>query len=135
MRRRPRPRTEHLPPVYYQVQADYDLIRLAVQNLVVNAIKYTPADGTVTVQVSVDEQRGRITLEVRDTGIGIAAEELGRVFDKFYRVRANQKMASGTGLGLPLVRHIIETILNGTLSATSVVGEGSTFSFELPLVE
>ncbi|MDY6913930.1 MAG: ATP-binding protein [Planctomycetota bacterium] len=125
---------ERLAPVYYQVEADHDMIYQAVLNLLSNAIKYTPDDGTVTVSVTVDEHRGMAVCEVTDTGMGIPAEELPHIFDKFYRVRANNKIAKGTGLGLTLVKHIVETVHDGKLSVTSEAGKGSTFSFEMPVL-
>lgn len=125
---------EDLPPVYYQVEADYDLICQAVLNLVSNAVKYTPEEGLVRIAVMVDEQRNVVTTEVSDTGVGIPAEDLGRVFDKFYRVRTSSTVAPGTGLGLPLAKFIIESIHNGSISVISEPGVGSTFSFELPLI-
>jgi len=125
---------EQLAPVYYQVEADRDMIYQAVMNLVSNAIKYTPEGGKVTVWVRVDERRGVAVCDVADTGMGIPADDLPRIFDKFYRVRANRKLAKGTGLGLTLVKHIIETAHDGKLSVTSEEGKGSTFSFELPVL-
>jgi two-component system phosphate regulon sensor histidine kinase PhoR len=122
-----------LAPVYYQVEADRDMISQAVMNLVSNAIKYTPPSGAITVSVGVDEQRGVSFCEVADTGAGISAEELPHIFDKFYRVKANDKMAKGTGLGLTLVKHIVETVHDGELTVTSEEGRGSTFRFELPV--
>ncbi|MEI7835936.1 MAG: ATP-binding protein [Planctomycetota bacterium] len=126
---------EKLAPVYYQVEADSDMIYQVVMNLVSNAIKYTSEGGTVTVTVGADERRGMGFCEVSDSGLGIPADDLPRVFDKFYRVQANNKMAKGTGLGLTLVKHIVESVHGGTLSVTSEVGKGSTFRFELPLVK
>ena len=126
---------EQLVPVFCQVEADRDMIYQAVMNLVSNAIKYTPEDGTVTVSVGVDERRGVTVFQVSDTGTGISPEELPHIFDKFYRVRANRKMGKGTGLGLTLVKHIIETVHDGKLSVTSEEGKGSTFSFELPVLQ
>jgi len=105
-----------------------------VLNLVSNAIKYTPEDGTITVGLTVDERRGMVVCDVSDTGKGIPAGDLPHVFDKFYRVSANRKMAKGTGLGLTLVKHIIETAHDGKLSVISEAGKGSTFSFELPVL-
>jgi len=126
---------DRLMPVCHQVEADKDMIHQAVLNLVSNAIKYTPEGGTVTVAASVDERRGMAVLEVSDTGVGISAEDLPHVFDKFYRVQGHAKMAKGTGLGLTLVKHIIETVHDGKLSVTSETGKGSTFSFEMPVLE
>ncbi len=126
--------SEHLAPVYFQVNADYDLICQAVQNLMVNAIKYTPAGGNITVDVAADERRGVLSVEVSDTGVGIPADELSKIFEKFYRGRSHRAMATGSGLGLPLVQYIVETIHGGKMSVTSEADKGSTFSFELPLV-
>jgi two-component system, OmpR family, phosphate regulon sensor histidine kinase PhoR len=125
---------ENLPPVYFQVEADRDMIYQAVMNLVSNSIKYTPEGGCVTIRVHSDEQRKVAVCEVSDTGLGIPPEDLPRIFDKFYRVQANAKAAKGTGLGLALVKHIIETAHNGKLTVTSEVGKGSVFAFELPLL-
>ena len=126
--------TESLAPVYYQVEADHDMIYQATLNLISNAVKYTPEDGTVGISVNVDERRKVAIFEVSDTGAGIPAEDLPRVFDKFYRVRSSEKLAKGTGLGLTLVKHIIEKVHDGKLSVTSEEGKGSTFAFELPII-
>jgi len=125
---------ERLAPVYHQVKADRDMIHQAVLNLLSNAIKYTPDGGTVTVSVMSDERRGMAICEFSDTGLGISQEDLPRIFDKFYRVKSTSKMAKGTGLGLTLVKHIIETVHDGKLSVVSEPGKGSKFSFELPLL-
>jgi two-component system phosphate regulon sensor histidine kinase PhoR len=125
---------EQLSPVYYQIEADQDMIYLVVLNLVSNAVKYTPDGGTVTVKTAVDEARQMAICEVADTGAGIPAADLPHVFDKFYRVRENNKAAKGTGLGLALVKQIIETMHDGNVSVVSEQGTGSTFSFELPVL-
>ena len=125
--------TEMLAPVYHQVEADRDMVYQAVLNLISNAIKYTPQGRSVRVSVSVDERRQVAVCQVSDTGVGIPADELPHVFDKFYRVRANNKESKGTGLGLTLTKHIIETVHDGKLFVTSEPGNGSTFTFELPV--
>ncbi len=125
---------ERLAPVYYQVEADRDMIYQAVMNLVSNAIKYTPNDGKITVSLAVNEDRGVAVCKVADTGVGIPADDLPHVFEKFYRVSANNKMAKGTGLGLTLAKHIVETIHSGKMWVDSEAGKGSTFSFELPII-
>jgi len=124
-----------LAPVFYQVEADQDMIYQAAMNLVSNAIKYTPEGGRIIVDVSVDERRGVATCAVSDTGAGIPAADLPHIFEKFYRVNANKKLAKGTGLGLTLVKHIVESVHTGELSVTSAEGEGSTFAFELPILK
>ena len=125
---------DQLAPMYHQVEADRDMIYQALLNLVANALKYTPNDGRVAVSVSADERRGVVVCEVSDTGMGIPSEDLPHIFDKFFRVLANKGMAKGTGLGLALVKHIVETVHDGKLSVISEAGKGSTFGFELPIL-
>ncbi len=121
------------PIVYDQVLIDKDMICQVIVNLLSNAVKYTPAGGRVTIGTEVNEASGFVRVSVTDTGVGIAADEVDRVFDKFYRVAANNKQAKGTGLGLNLVRQIVEKVHGGRVFVTSQVGVGSTFGFELPL--
>lgn len=120
--------------VFDQVNADKDMISQVVINLLSNAVKYTPNEGKVTVNSEVDESEQVVRVTITDTGIGIPAEELPRVFDKFYRVKANDKCAKGTGLGLSLVKQIVEKVHQGRVFVTSEVGKGSSFGFELPLM-
>jgi two-component system, OmpR family, phosphate regulon sensor histidine kinase PhoR len=126
---------EQLTPVYYQTVADHDMLYQAVLNLLSNCVKYTPEGGTITVQTLVDESKKSVITKIIDTGVGIPPKDLPFVFDKFYRVEANNRMAKGTGLGLPLVKHIIETVHHGKIFLTSEVGKGSTFGFELEMSE
>jgi signal transduction histidine kinase len=101
-----------------------------VVNLLDNAIKYTPVRGTVTV--SVHGQPNHARLEVRDTGIGIAPEAQGHVFERFFRareVRAGE--VEGTGLGLAIVHSIIEAH-QGSISVTSTKGQGAALIVRLP---
>jgi len=116
------------------VSGDVDRLQQVITNLVSNAIKYTPEGGRVSVSVSADEQKGVTVCSVCDTGMGIPSEDLSHIFDKFFRVRANNKMAKGTGLGLTLVKHIVETVHDGKLTVASEEGHGSTFSFEIPIM-
>ncbi len=119
--------------VYDSVWVDKDMISQVIINLLSNAVKYTPAGGQVTVGMEVDETARLARVTVTDTGAGIPAEEIGHLFEKFYRVSANNKLAKGTGLGLNLVKQIVERVHNGRVFVTSQVGVGSTFGFELPL--
>ncbi|MDD5134193.1 MAG: ATP-binding protein [Phycisphaerae bacterium] len=119
--------------VFDQVVADKDMISQVVINLLSNAVKYTPNGGKVTVNSEVDESEGVARVTVTDTGVGIPSDDLLKVFDKFYRVKANNKCAKGTGLGLNLVKQIIEKVHNGRVFVASEIGKGSSFGFELPL--
>jgi two-component system phosphate regulon sensor histidine kinase PhoR len=124
---------EELTPVVHQVLADRDMISQAVLNLVSNAVKYTPAGGRVAVRMSVNEESRCVQVAISDSGAGIPEQDLPRLFEKFFRVEANQHMAKGTGLGLHLVKHLVETVHGGTVSVASQVGKGSTFTITLPL--
>jgi two-component system phosphate regulon sensor histidine kinase PhoR len=121
------------PIVYDQVYADKDMISQVVVNLLSNAVKYTPSGGSVKIEIDVDDVASLARVSVTDTGVGIPEDELEHVFDKFYRVGANKAQAKGTGLGLNLVKQIIETVHNGHVFVKSQVGLGSTFGFEIPL--
>jgi two-component system phosphate regulon sensor histidine kinase PhoR len=125
--------TSQTPIIHDQVMADKDMISQVIVNLLSNAVKYTPAGGAVTVETQVDETDCLARVTVKDTGVGIPPDEVDHVFDKFYRVAANKKQAKGTGLGLNLVKQIIEKVHAGRVFVTSQVGVGSTFGFELPL--
>jgi two-component system phosphate regulon sensor histidine kinase PhoR len=125
--------TEHDSPLYYQIYADKDMIYQALLNLVGNAIKYTPDGGTVDVGTEVDDHSHMVTVSVADSGVGIPADALPHLFEKFYRVADHKKIAKGTGLGLNLVKHIVETVHSGKVAATSIEGQGSTFTMSLPI--
>ncbi len=111
------------------VLADAARVQQAVVNLVHNAIKFTPAGGQVVVGAEPDEKAVRFW--VRDSGIGIPAEELTRIFERFYKVD-RARSSSGTGLGLAIARHMVEAH-GGKIWAVSEPGQGSTFFFTLPL--
>jgi len=119
--------------VFDQVYGDRDMISQVIVNLLSNAVKYTPSGGSVKIGTEVDETAQIARVTVTDTGVGIPAGEVDHVFDKFYRVGANKKCAKGTGLGLNLVKQMVEKVHSGRVFVTSEVGVGSTFGFELPL--
>jgi two-component system phosphate regulon sensor histidine kinase PhoR len=124
---------EEITPVFYQTEADRDMLYQAVLNLLSNAVKYTPEGGTITIATVVDESSKKVITRICDTGVGIPPKDLPFVFDKFYRAEANNRMAKGTGLGLSLVKHIVETVHKGRIFVESQVGKGSCFGFELDL--
>jgi two-component system phosphate regulon sensor histidine kinase PhoR len=105
------------------------LLQAAI-NLLSNAIKYTPSGGKVALRSRIADSA--VQFEVEDTGVGLSPEDCQRVFEKFYRVKKDQQMASGTGLGLPLAKHIVEDVHGGRMSVTSIVDSGSTFRVTLP---
>jgi signal transduction histidine kinase len=117
-----------LPPV----RLDPERMRQVIGNLVSNALRHTPAGGVVSLEA---ERNGAadIVLRVRDTGSGIAAEDLPHIFDRFYRgdsARADRRGASG--LGLAIARSLVE-MHGGTIHVQSAPGAGATFSIQLPL--
>lgn len=124
-----------LLPALYQVTADHELLYQVILNLLSNAVKYTPEGGSVVVRTEVDEGRGMLVMKVIDNGAGIPAKDLPNLFKKFYRVERNSRMAKGTGLGLPLVKRVIEQDHGGRVFVESEEGKGSTFGFELPLLQ
>ncbi len=121
------------PIIFDQVYVDHDMMAQVIVNLLSNAVKYTPNGGKVSIETEVDEIAKAVRAKVSDTGVGIPQDEIEHVFDKFYRVKANNKQAKGTGLGLNLVKQIVEKVHEGRVFVTSTVGQGSTFGFELPL--
>jgi two-component system phosphate regulon sensor histidine kinase PhoR len=125
--------TGQKPIVFDRVYADKDMISQVIVNLLSNAVKYTPSGGSVRIETEVNEAASVARVTVTDTGVGIPEDEIVHIFDKFYRVGANNKQAEGTGLGLNLVKQIVEKIHDGRVFVTSRVGVGSTFGFELPL--
>lgn len=115
------------------VQGDVVRLEQVVQNLIGNAVKYSPRGTTIRVRASRDE--GFARLSVADEGIGIPSEELPRLFERFYRVeRPETRSVSGVGVGLFVVRELVR-LHGGTVEVQSTVGAGSTFTVSLPLVE
>ncbi len=110
--------------------ADKEKIRGVIQNLLENAVKYTPDNGSITIQVY--EEHNNVNVSVRDTGIGIPKDQQAYIFSKFYRARnASKEVANGSGLGLFIVKSIIEKH-GGTVGFESEEGKGSVFTFSLP---
>jgi signal transduction histidine kinase len=120
-----------LPKETVPVIADPDALGLAVSNLLSNAIKYTPEGGAVTLGVKPPDG-GRVKVYVADTGIGIDAAERQKLTSAFYRAPGGKRVAKGFGLGLYIVREILEAH-GSALELDSAVGKGSTFAFRLPV--
>lgn len=120
-----------VPPDLPEVQADKERAIQVLTNLVTNAVRYTPAPGQIAVRVAAGD--GMVRFEVSDSGIGIAPEDVPRVFERFYRADKSRARASGgAGVGLTIARALAET-MGGRISAQSPgPGQGSTFTFELP---
>ena len=115
-------------PLY--MMGDADRLYRSISNLIHNAIQYTPADGVVTIRLESSERNAIITIQ--DTGIGIAAEDLPHIFDRFYRVQADRsRNTGGTGLGLAIVLAIIQTY-HGSIKVDSQLDLGSKFIVTLP---
>lgn len=115
-----------------QVRGDSAQLREAVANLISNAIKYTPREGSITVRL--DQEDDHTVFKVEDTGYGIPQEQQHNLFQPFYRAHSKETTdIEGTGLGLYLIKNIVERY-KGTIIFTSVYGEGSTFGFRLPVV-
>lgn len=116
-------------PVF--IRGDREGVRTIVDNLVRNALTYTPAGGSVTVRVARREED--VVLEVEDTGVGIAREHQQRIFERFFRVdRARSREVGGTGLGLSIVKHLVE-LCGGTVEVESELGRGSLFRVRWPV--
>jgi PAS domain S-box-containing protein len=122
-----------LPPSLPPVRADADRLVQALSNLVSNAIKYSPDGGPVRIRTELQPEQQRLVVRVQDWGLGIPASAIGNLFSKFFRVhRPGHEGIGGTGLGLAIVSEIIKAH-GGDLWVDSVEGEGSTFSFALPV--
>ncbi|MCZ7644981.1 MAG: cell wall metabolism sensor histidine kinase WalK [Planctomycetota bacterium] len=115
------------------VKGDYEVLRQAIDNLLDNAIKYTPPGGQIWLRLKQEDRHALV--EVQDTGIGIDPVHQKRIFERFYRVdKARSRELGGTGLGLSIVKHIA-LALGGRVSLESFPGRGSTFRIHLPLAQ
>ncbi|WP_305044479.1 sensor histidine kinase [Geoalkalibacter sp.] len=112
------------------VLADEDRLAQIMDNLISNAVKYSPPQGRITISAAVEEHLLRIS--VQDQGVGLAQDNLERIFDKFFRADTRETAPAGSGLGLYIVRALVEA-LGGQISASSQPGQGATLSFTLPL--
>jgi signal transduction histidine kinase len=121
---------EEIPQTLSPILSDANQLPRVFDNLLSNAIKFSPGGGTITVRIH--ERDDQVNVYISDTGIGIPADELDRLFARFYRGgRPDEKHVTGTGLGLSIVKAIVEAH-GGQVAVQSRQGYGSTFSFSLP---
>jgi signal transduction histidine kinase/DNA-binding response OmpR family regulator len=124
---------EHAPEEVLELVGDADRLQQVIWNLVSNAVKFTPSEGSVTVRV--ERRESAIQIVVRDTGSGIPREHLPFIFERFRQVDSSTtRQYGGLGLGLAIVRHLVE-LHGGSVTAESAgVGRGSTFTVQLPVL-
>jgi two-component system sensor histidine kinase ResE len=122
--------TESDPGQLPQLVGDAEKITQVVMNLLTNAIKYNREQGSVTVRAELLDDS--VQVSVSDTGVGISEASLPHIFEKFYRVADTEGYTHGTGLGLTIAKSIVEAH-GGDMSVESVEGQGTTFTFVLPL--
>jgi len=121
----------NLPPKLPVIKGDREKIRVALHNLVGNALKYTPAGGQVSVTVTAND--GHLVVEVGDTGIGMSEEDREHAFEKFYRAKdARVAKITGSGLGLAIAREVVR-MHGGDITVESELNRGSTFTLALPI--
>ena len=119
------------PATAIEIEIDVERMKQVFRNLLSNAVKYTPNQGKVTVILESNE--AEVTISIQDTGLGIPAEDIPHLFDKFYRVtKSDRNDIEGTGLGLAIAKSIIEQH-QGTIHVESEVEQGTTFVIKLPL--
>ena len=113
------------------LMADSDQLRRVLINLIDNAIKFNRENGQILI--SADKDDHSVSIQVKDTGVGVPSADLERIFERFYRVdKARSREQGGTGLGLSIVKHIVQSH-SGEIFCSSVLGEGSTFNLSLPI--
>ena len=122
----------HIPPDLPLIEADQERVAQILRNLLSNAIMHTPGNGEISITAGVIESR--VTISVRDTGVGIAPEHLPYLFERFYRVDSSRARATGgTGLGLAIVKQVVEAH-GGQIVVESQPGKGTCFTFTLPAI-
>ncbi len=111
--------------------ADISLIERVLENLIENALRYTPEGGTI--RLCLNCEHGQVSVNVADTGVGIASDDLPHIFESFYRADSG-RATEGSGLGLAIVKRILQ--LHGcSINAESQVDQGTSFTFDLPYAE
>ncbi|MCX6045146.1 MAG: ATP-binding protein [Chloroflexi bacterium] len=136
--------TIDLPTDLPNLMVDADRIQQVVTNLVHNAIKFTPAGGSIRITAQLDEDPSAVIICIKDSGMGIDPDDLARIFERFYKAdrarsgtrpsaRNGDRTTGGTGLGLAIAKHIVQAH-GGRIWVESIAGKGSSFYFSLPVV-
>jgi len=126
---------KELPVPLLKVRADKLRLHEILDNLITNAIKYSGPDNEITISAVHEAQNGVMVIAVRDKGFGISQEEIPNLFKKFYRIKNEASRGiAGTGLGLYIVKQMVEAH-QGKIWVESMLNQGSTFSFSLPIVK
>jgi signal transduction histidine kinase len=119
------------PDDYPMIEGDRKLLRQVIENLLLNALKYSPKGGEIHLFIEIDKKNGRLNFSVKDEGIGMTETEQSRIFDRFYRAKnKDTENISGLGLGLSICKDVVEA-LNGNITCQSQFNEGSTFTISM----
>jgi CheY-like chemotaxis protein/anti-sigma regulatory factor (Ser/Thr protein kinase) len=121
------------PELAQRIYSDPARLRQVIDNLLTNAIKYTERGG-ITINAALRRDAGLLSVEIADTGVGIEPDEMARLFEPFYRSPQTAGMAEGSGLGLAVVRSLVD-LMGGTIRVDSRVGEGTSVTVEVPITE
>ncbi|MGI8608221.1 MAG: hybrid sensor histidine kinase/response regulator [Candidatus Dormibacteria bacterium] len=124
--------TVAVEPEDLAIYADKGKVKQILYNLLSNAIKFTPEAGSIAVEAKLRNQAQDVIVTVTDTGVGIPAEHIDKIWGEFYMIQGEHQKQKGTGLGLALVKRLVE-LHGGTITVTSKDGKGSTFTFTVPL--
>jgi signal transduction histidine kinase/CheY-like chemotaxis protein/AraC-like DNA-binding protein/ligand-binding sensor domain-containing protein len=126
----------HFPNQFIRARFDKDKLEKIVSNLVFNALKFTPENGSILITVRIDKDittgSHHLLMDIKDSGVGIPPEQIDRIFERFFQVNEGDSQNAGAGIGLALSKELAE-FLGGTLSVVSSPGVGSTFTLSLPL--
>ena len=121
------------PELSQRIYSDPARLRQVIDNLLTNAIKYTERGG-ISIEAAIDRDRGVLSVEISDTGVGIHPDAMARLFEPFYRSPQTSAMAEGSGLGLAVVRSLVD-LMGGSIRVDSQVGQGTVVTVEVPITE
>jgi len=126
-----------IPESLSPCKGDFTALRFAFSHILDNAIKFTPEGGTVTVETGgwrLEDALWKLEVHITDTGVGISPNDLPHIFDRFYRTDQKVHTKQGTGIGLSVVKEIVQTH-SGTISVESELRKGSRFTVRLPMTD